>query len=138
METKICTKCEIEKPIDEFNWKSKKDNKRRARCRECTREDDRLKYESDGERREKLRKTATDRNRWAREFIQRVKKKLKCVKCGENRWYVLEFHHLNDKEVEVGNMARNGYSINKIKDEIRKCDVLCANCHREEHFLNGY
>jgi hypothetical protein len=59
----------------------------------------------------------------------------KCTKCSEKRWYVLDFHHLGDKDIDVSRMVNDSYSIKKIKEEIRKCIVLCANCHRELHFL---
>jgi len=40
----------------------------------------------------------------------------------------------------VSNLIGGRYSIDRIKKEIKKCDVLCSNCHREEHFIlkNGY
>jgi len=34
-------------------------------------------------------------------------------------------------------MVRSKYSRKKILAEIRKCDCLCANCHRKEHFNAG-
>jgi len=34
----------------------------------------------------------------------------------------------------VGEMVTYGYSRNRIQDEIEKCSVLCANCHRKEHY----
>ncbi len=33
-------------------------------------------------------------------------------------------------------MTSNKYRIDKVLDEIAKCIVLCANCHREFHYLN--
>ena len=35
METKICTKCGRELPIDQFNWRDKSKGTRRADCKEC-------------------------------------------------------------------------------------------------------
>lgn len=45
----------------------------------------------------------------------------------------LDFHHLNpsEKDLEVSLLTR--YSTKRVKDEIRKCVVLCANCHRKLH-----
>jgi len=64
-------------------------------------------------------------------------KKLKfegCVKCGENRIVCLDFHHRdpNKKEFSVSGMLWT-HSKKRILEEIAKCDILCANCHRIEH-----
>jgi hypothetical protein len=65
------------------------------------------------------------------------KKTLSCNICKENRHYVLDFHHTsNDKEHSIANMVTRGFTWDKILKEIKKCEVLCANCHREIHFLN--
>ncbi len=52
-----------------------------------------------------------------------------CVACGETDPVVLEFDHLGDKLFVIGHALpyRNWQSI---LDEIEKCDVVCANCHR--------
>lgn len=67
-------------------------------------------------------------------FVQ-YKKGLKCLNCGENHLATLEFHHnSSNKENNISKMVSEGYSIKKIQDELKKCDVLCANCHRKLHF----
>lgn len=82
--------------------------------------------------------TGTKRKRRdvVREFINQYKSKHFCIICKENDPIVLDFHHRNmeDKELEVGNAVKDGWSIEKIKKEIDKCDLLCANCHRREHY----
>jgi 5-methylcytosine-specific restriction endonuclease McrA len=52
-----------------------------------------------------------------------------CSDCGETDPLVLEFDHLRDKRFEVTNQfaSRNWQ---EILDEIAKCEVVCANCHR--------
>jgi len=35
METKICTKCGIEKSIDDFAWRDKAKGTRRSECKTC-------------------------------------------------------------------------------------------------------
>lgn len=59
----------------------------------------------------------------------------KCQKCGYNKCIAaLEFHHLDptQKEFSIGN---KGYtrSWDKIQQELDKCILVCANCHREIH-----
>jgi 5-methylcytosine-specific restriction endonuclease McrA len=54
-----------------------------------------------------------------------------CVDCGEDDPVVLEFDHVNadDKSFDIGHSLpyRNWQSI---LEEIEKCEVVCANCHR--------
>lgn len=58
----------------------------------------------------------------------------KCEVCGYDRCIqALEFHHLNPDEKDFtlsGSMVAN---IEKMKAELDKCVMLCANCHREVH-----
>ena len=52
-----------------------------------------------------------------------------CTDCGERDPVVLEFDHLADKEFDVTQKLtdRNWQAV---LDEMRKCEVVCANCHR--------
>ncbi|MCX6764494.1 MAG: hypothetical protein NTU58_02180 [Candidatus Nealsonbacteria bacterium] len=59
----------------------------------------------------------------------------KCIVCGYNQCIqALEFHHLNNSEKDFS-ISDKGYtrSWEKVKKEIDKCILLCANCHRELH-----
>ena len=69
-----------------------------------------------------------------KKWFTEYKSNLKCSKCAEKHISTLEFHHhFKDKEMGIAEMTHNGYSINRIKKEINKCIVLCANCHRKLH-----
>ena len=59
----------------------------------------------------------------------------KCEICGYSRCKnALEFHHASAGKKEFGVSAK-GYtrSWEKVREEIEKCLLLCANCHREVH-----
>lgn len=62
----------------------------------------------------------------------------KCVICGYSRDIkALDFHHINESNKEFGLSDRGmTRSWEKIKVEVDKCVLLCANCHREVH--SGY
>ena len=68
-----------------------------------------------------------------REWIRLLKLGQKCLKCSENDSIVLEFHHRNPqtKITGIGEMVSRGYSRKAIEEEIKKCDILCANCHKK-------
>ena len=59
----------------------------------------------------------------------------KCSRCGYSKYpEVLEFHHKDPKQKDF-NLSSKGHcrSWERVKAEIAKCDLLCANCHREIH-----
>lgn len=68
-------------------------------------------------------------------WYQDIKVGLKCTKCEESHISCLDFHHLDkdSKESTVSYMAASGISKKRILEEIDKCIVLCANCHRKLH-----
>ncbi len=134
---KKCSKCKIDKPIEDFSWKIKSLNKRQSKCKECICSLDNERYKTDETRRNKLRQRANEQSKFNRAFIKRYKKILTCKNCNDNRWYVLDFHHHGEKKKNISQMASEGCSIETIKNEIRKCVPVCANCHREIHYLEN-
>lgn len=67
--------------------------------------------------------------------IAKIKISSGCNKCGYNENPIaLEFHHDNSdqKFMDISTMITQGYSVDKIMDEVEKCIVLCSNCHRIE------
>jgi hypothetical protein len=63
-------------------------------------------------------------------FIRRYKALVGCVDCGIKNPIVLEFDHL-DGSKKIGNISNMvDRRLSALKKEIRKCEVVCANCHR--------
>lgn len=68
----------------------------------------------------------------------------KCEVCGYNKNIAaLEFHHKNpdQKEFQLDMRHFSNNSLEKLQNELDKCILLCANCHRETHnedlFINN-
>lgn len=56
-----------------------------------------------------------------------------CEICGYNKCInALEFHHKDPKEKDFSPSGKS-YSWERVKNEIDKCILVCANCHREIH-----
>ena len=121
MEMKKCTKCGKELAIEEFNWRDKTKGTRRSECKKCHSEYMKNRYQE------------------KKQIIQELKSQCKCAKCGETRGYVLDYHHIDPstKENTVARLTSNSYEMDAIYEEIEKCIVLCANCHREFHYFNN-
>ena len=104
----------------------------RIKCRKCQQEYQRKYYISN---KKYYKDKAKLKFEFVIKFIQRVKTVSSCKLCGESRWWVLDFHHRNptDKSYAISTMANEGFGVAMVKAELRKCDVLCANCHRDLH-----
>ena len=70
------------------------------------------------------------------EHINNIKIEKGCGHCGYDKNPIaLDFHHLDKllKEKNVSSYWRTSWAqFKQIEDEIKKCEVLCANCHRIE------
>jgi len=72
-------------------------------------------------------------SRIAREVFAMVCKGSSCIICGENDARCLDYHH-RDPKAKMFNICRaQCYSVFSVIEELGKCDVLCANCHRKLH-----
>jgi len=67
------------------------------------------------------------------DWLRSYKKTLSCSVCGNSDYRVLEFHHpRGGKDYSVSDLVTS--SIKRMQEEIAKCTVLCANCHKIEHW----
>ena len=130
METKVCYKCGEEKPIEEFALNKARKDGHNGMCKSCFKQYRDTHYINN---KQYYINKATEYKKARTEEFYEYKKHLKCSICGESRWWLLDFHHLDpkEKETEVYKLVE---APNKIKSEIAKCIVLCANCHRDLHF----
>lgn len=75
-----------------------------------------------------------------RDWYIELKKTLKCSICKNDDHRVLEFHHI-DKDTKlftISRMISGNTSVATILEEMSKCDILCANCHRKHHAVCGW
>ena len=70
-------------------------------------------------------------------WVNDIKSSRGCMFCGETHPACLDFHHREpeQKARAISTMARQGVSNERILEEMDKCDVLCANCHRKVHWV---
>lgn len=117
---KRCQICGKNKPFKSFYASNKSKDGYRNKCKKCRpRYDDRIKYES-GKIYRSERKSIIDSY------------KDKCILCGEDDKACLQFHHLKDKNFNIGTYGPS-CTKEELLYEISKCVVLCANCHMRYH-----
>jgi len=182
--SKICTKCGIEKSLEEFHKSSaSKDGHKpicvecRSRCTThpftpkgmkwcggCKQNLPRDKFDKNGNCLRSLCKECRSDYRKGTPMSDNAKKNArtkyeenmtvyydylstqKCADCGDTDIRVLEFDHLPEYEKSFNIAHRAGYfSWDKTSEEIKKCEVVCRNCHakrtidrRENAFITKY
>lgn len=112
---RFCPKCGLTKPSTHF-YDGRARGRRGRQCRECAREQMRARY--------------ADLRAW----LDAYKLEHGCVECGyKEHPAALEFDHLpgKDKTLNISVMiVVGGFSKGRILEEIAKCELVCANCHR--------
>lgn len=127
--TRKCKSCGIDKDINDFQLVNKSQGTRRMTCRDCRSKS----RKSDKSYANIKKRAAMDTNK-KRVFLRRLRVFKGCIICGMKVAECLDFHHLdpNTKENHVCKMTQN-FGIKRIKDEVRKCVVICSNHHRMVH-----
>ena len=82
----------------------------------------------------KARTKGVIRRQNMRRWYNDYKSTLTCSMCPESESVCLDFHHKdpNKKEFSIGHQVASKGKATLMK-EIKKCVVLCANCHRKLH-----
>ena len=141
-QAKVCTKCKEEKSVEEFSFRWRAKNKRHPWCRPCTRIHNMDRYYANHSHYAKHHTMLTKNKRY--EKMRKVLEYLQthpCVDCGESDPIVLEFDHRDNTEKvrAVAQLITENCGLEKIFNEIEKCDVRCANCHRRKTAIKrGY
>ena len=172
MQTKICTKCNVEKDVEMFEKKyDGSPGRRRGQCRDCRPKkqarkkivtkvcltcekpwpvDDYPLYYGSVKRKHTTQPTCKHCvNAKLRVKSRRYSKAWKdqaggrCTKCGYDKCpAALDFHHrdpgtkLFQIAIKMSQCDPESYQSRmsqQVRAEMQKCDLLCANCHREEH-----
>jgi 5-methylcytosine-specific restriction endonuclease McrA len=55
-----------------------------------------------------------------------------CVDCGEDDPIVLDFDHVGEKSFGIASAVQRSMNLDKVRAEIAKCEIRCANCHRRK------
>jgi 5-methylcytosine-specific restriction endonuclease McrA len=128
---KRCAICKALLPKTEFNVNRGRRDGLQSHCRECNRARSKAYYARNPE---KHRAVVAERKQRVRsEHQARMLDYLRehaCADCGEDDLLVLEFDHLRDKQANISYLVHHGKSWPVVLDEIAKCEVVCANCHR--------
>lgn len=113
---KLCPKCQSSKPLSEYYTRRDRNGQSHSWCKIC------------------LNAQAMERQRNLKQECVDYKG-AKCEHCSYDKYIgALEFHHKdpNQKEFTIAKVNQTKFN-DKIKLELDKCLLLCANCHREEH-----
>jgi Zn finger protein HypA/HybF involved in hydrogenase expression len=130
---RACTKCGEMKPLEAFPPVRRGEAKLQTWCRECFAEANARNYRKNHEREKtRLIRQVNERRAEVRQKIVEYLQTHPCVDCGERDIVVLEFDHLSDKVADISVYAGGGRTWARIKAEIEKCEVRCANCHRRK------
>lgn len=121
--------CKCYKHISEFYTKAASLDGYQNICKTCTAEVSKKHYENN---KEKIKQRTRDRVKRIKPLARQIALhylKDGCVDCGEKDIVVLHFDHQRDKKYEIARMINEAYSLDKLEEELQKCEVRCANCH---------
>lgn len=128
---KICCSCKKKKYESDFNKNKIKKDGLNGICRKCSNERSRRYYIYN---KKNHRKSVRIRNIKIRkrnqQFIVDILLNSKCADCGISDIRVFEFDHCSGKKFKDISVMIAYSNIEDLKKEIKKCDIVCANCHR--------
>lgn len=145
---KTCRVCKNDFPEDNFYWIDKKNNRRRADCKQCSLNTNKeyasknreaiLEYSKNWKKNNAEKVKAANKHH-SKKLLANNKAKLLaylkhhcCNRCGFTDHRTFQFHHVDPitKKNSINRLMTSSWPI--IEAEITKCEILCANCHQIE------
>lgn len=135
LDTKACPKCGMVLGKEAFtptNWK-----RNGKYCKPCVNAYYR------GRRRERgpgySTKFVKRRREALTDMVMEYKTERGCIFCGERHPAALDLHHRDPKSkiMHIRGMVDRTRPVAVIRAEMEKCDVVCSNCHRKLHYMEG-
>lgn len=121
---RTCGRCGVAQPLSAF---SRRGTGHQAWCKQCFR----AYFRERGDLHRRQSNAALEaRRKRAQRFVLGVLAGRACVDCGEADPVVLEFDHVGAKTGEIAQLVRDGVRLTRLRDEISRCEVVCACCHR--------
>lgn len=134
---KHCSRCGQDRPIEQFRARKGKKTVQ-SWCRPCKQAYDREWYQRNRQRHSQaVAQGRRDRAAVNRQILA-VAKNVPCADCGvRHPPYVMDFDHGDTDKIALVSTVVRTWPPERLRAEIRKCDVVCANCHRERTFGPG-
>lgn len=132
MDTKNCSKCQHTKPIAEFNKYSRSKDGYSYRCKSCERASNKKWCDANWSKKMEQQRA---RQQQLLDQLRNYKSSHGCCCCEECEAVCLELHHLDPsvKEIHPADMVTDGWAWSRMLEEIKKCVVVCSNCHKKIH-----
>ena len=125
-----CTKCRKKKPLDRFTVR--RGGQINSWCKGCTIRATRLGRQNNKQTRERNVAENARRRRELKAEVDALKAETPCTDCGYNwRPWQMHFDHVRGKK--LGHVSRmvSGGCRRQVEEEIKKCELVCANCHAD-------
>lgn len=139
--TRKCTKCHLHKDETEYRLINKAKGRLSSWCKLCFSAYEREKWKTSPERRESNKSANKKRKTRNSQFVWDFLKTKACMDCSEPETILLEFDHRDrsTKKFCISEAVRSSVSIETLKKEMNKCDVVCGNCHKRRTVIQmGY
>ncbi len=128
---KICSKCKLEKSLEDFNKNHCRKDGYQTFCRECGKKRSKQYYRDNKDHHVKVIRERNDSIRSQNQVLLcEYLLQHPCKDCKETDILVLEFDHLRDKTHHVSTLLGGAHPWTTIEKEIEKCEVVCGNCHK--------
>lgn len=130
---KRCSRCKTEKPLSDFGTNKSKKDRLQTSCKDCRKIYNHNYYMSSPEQNTNRQASNLRNKQRNRDYVYNYLLEHPCVDCKESDIVVLEFDHVRDTKIDnISSMISFPCNLEKIQEEIDKCEIRCANCHKRK------
>jgi hypothetical protein len=132
---KTCSKCKKKKEKSEFSINRNAPDGLQLNCKTCATKkacDWYREHRNDPDVIKRSRERDLKRVLECREIVNEKKRKDGCCYCLERDICCLDCHHLGDKVDLISTLVKKKNK-DRLRKELEKCIIVCANCHRKIH-----